>query len=197
MLELGNWEISISNSKISHFPNSKISSLLDKFKHITTFVFDVDGVLTDGTLLVLPGGVMARSMNIKDGYALQLAVKKGYRVLVISGGNSPEVKERLAKLGITDTWMQVTDKAATLTAFMEENNIDRSEVLYMGDDIPDLTVMQLVGLPCCPQDAVQEIKAVSLYISHLDGGKGCVRDMIEKVMKLRGDWSEDTTVKAQ
>lgn len=171
--------------------------MLEKFKHITTFVFDVDGVLTDGTVLVLPGGLMARSMNIKDGYALQLAVKKGYNVLVISGGNSEEVKERLAKLGVTHTWMQVSDKAATLQQFMQEKGINRSEVLYMGDDIPDLTVMQLAGLPCCPQDAVQEIKERSLYISHIPGGKGCARDVIEKVMKLRGNWSEDTTVKSQ
>lgn len=171
--------------------------MLEKFRSITTFVFDVDGVLTDGAVWVLPDGLMARSMNIKDGYALQLAVKKGYRVLVISGGNSAEVKDRLAKLGVTHTWMQVSDKAATLQEFMQSEGIDASHVLYMGDDIPDLTVMQLAGLPCCPQDAVQEIKEISVYISHLPGGKGCARDVIEKVMKLRGDWSEDTTVKAQ
>lgn len=171
--------------------------MLDQFKHITTFVFDVDGVLTDGSVLVLAGGLMARSMNIKDGYALQLAVKKGYRVLVISGGNSAEVKDRLARLGVTHTWMQVSDKAAILKTFMREERIGQEEVLYMGDDIPDLTVMQLAGLPCCPQDAAQEIKDISVYISHLPGGKGCARDVIEKVMKLRGDWSDDTTVKAQ
>jgi 3-deoxy-D-manno-octulosonate 8-phosphate phosphatase (KDO 8-P phosphatase) len=171
--------------------------LLEKFKHITTFVFDVDGVLTDGTVLVLPDGLMARNMNIKDGYALQLAVKKGYNVLVISGGTSSEVKERLAKLGVTHTWMQVSDKAATLQAFMTKEGIDTTEVLYMGDDIPDLSVMRLAGLPCCPQDAVQEIREIALYISHIPGGKGCARDVIEKVMKLRGDWSEDTTVKSQ
>ncbi len=171
--------------------------MLEQFKNITTFVFDVDGVLTDGSLLVLPGGVMARRMNIKDGYALQLAVKKGYRVLVISGGNSEEVVDRLAKLGVTDTWMQVTDKAATLRAFMDKETILRDAVLFMGDDIPDLPVMQLAGVACCPADAVQEIKAISLYISHLDGGRGCARDVIEKVMKLRGDWSEDSTVRAQ
>jgi 3-deoxy-D-manno-octulosonate 8-phosphate phosphatase (KDO 8-P phosphatase) len=175
----------------------KPTPMLEKFKHITTFVFDVDGVLTDGTVLVLPDGLMARGMNIKDGYALQLAVKKGYRVLVISGGNSPEVKDRLAKLGVTDTWMQVNDKAATLQEYMNKEGIGTAEVLFMGDDIPDLSVMQHVGLPCCPQDAVQEIKEISLYISHLSGGKGCARDVIEKVMKLRGDWSEDTTVKSQ
>jgi 3-deoxy-D-manno-octulosonate 8-phosphate phosphatase (KDO 8-P phosphatase) len=171
--------------------------MLEKFKHITTFVFDVDGVLTDGTVLVLPNGLMARSMNIKDGYALQLAVKKGYNVLVISGGTSAEVEERLAKLGVIHTWMQVSDKAATLQEFMNTKGIGKTEVLYMGDDIPDLSVMQLAGLPCCPQDAVQEVKEISTYISHIAGGKGCARDVIEKVMKLRGNWSEDTTVKSQ
>lgn len=171
--------------------------MLDKFKHITTLVFDVDGVLTDGNLLVLPDGVMARTMNIKDGYALQLAVKRGYRVLVISGGNSPEVKERLRKLGVTDVWMQVTDKTAILSQYLQDNGIPKESVLYMGDDIPDWQVMQLAGLPCCPSDAVREIKTISVYISPFSGGAGCVRDVIEKVMKLRHDWGEDTTVRAQ
>lgn len=171
--------------------------MLHKFKHITTFVFDVDGVLTDGNLLVLPGGVMARSMNIKDGYALQLAVKNGYRVLVISGGNSPEVKDRLEKLGVTNVWMQVSDKPAVLKEYMQQHGLAAEAVLYMGDDIPDLQAIQLAGLPCCPADAVQEIKEKSVYISHLTGGTGCVRDVIEKVMKLRGDWGEDSSVSAQ
>lgn len=171
--------------------------MLHKFKHITTFVFDVDGVLTDGNLLVLPGGVMARSMNIKDGYALQLAVKKGYNVLVISGGNSPEVKDRLEKLGVTNVWMQVSDKPAVLEEYMQQHQLAAEAVLYMGDDIPDLQVIQLAGLPCCPADAVQEIKEKSVYISHLTGGAGCVRDVIEKVMKLRGDWGVDSSVSAQ
>ncbi|HEY1020259.1 MAG TPA: HAD hydrolase-like protein [Sediminibacterium sp.] len=171
--------------------------MLHKFKHITTFVFDVDGVLTDGNLLVLPGGVMARTMNIKDGYALQLAVKKGYHVLVISGGNSPEVKDRLEKLGVTHVWMQVSDKPAVLKEYMQQHQLAAETVLYMGDDIPDLQVIQLAGLPCCPADAVQEIKEKSVYISHLTGGTGCVRDVIEKVMKLRGDWGEDSSVRAQ
>jgi 3-deoxy-D-manno-octulosonate 8-phosphate phosphatase (KDO 8-P phosphatase) len=171
--------------------------LLSQFKLITTLVFDVDGVLTDGTLLILPDGLMARGMNIRDGYALQLAIKKGYRVWVISGGNSPEVKDRLFKLGVKETWMQVTDKAGLLRELMQKEGIDKEQVLYMGDDIPDLQVMQLAGLPCCPVDAVEEIKAVSVYISHIAGGKGCAREVIEKVMKLRGDWSDDTTVRAQ
>jgi 3-deoxy-D-manno-octulosonate 8-phosphate phosphatase (KDO 8-P phosphatase) len=171
--------------------------MLPLFKQITTFVFDVDGVLTDGSLLVLPGGIMARSMNIKDGYALQLAVKKGYRVLVISGGNSPEVMDRLNKLGVKDVWMQVSDKKAVLSEYMSAHGITKEQVLYMGDDIPDHTVMQTAGLPCCPNDAAQEIKEISIYISHLTGGKGCARDVIEKTLKLRGHWSEDTSIKAR
>ena len=171
--------------------------MLEKFKHITTFVFDVDGVLTDGSLLVLPNGVMARKMNIKDGYALQLAIKRGYQVVIISGGNSVEVKERLLKLGVTEVWMQVENKSAVLSEYIKKNNLSADSVLYMGDDIPDLQVMQLAGLPCCPLDAVQEIKEKSVYISHIKGGDGCARDVIEKVMKLKGDWSEDISVKSQ
>lgn len=171
--------------------------MLDKFKHITAFVFDVDGVLTDGTLLVLPAGVMARRMNIKDGYALQLAVKRGYAVMVISGGNSPEVKERLEKLGITQVWMQVTDKTSLLQQVMKKQGLDKNAVLYMGDDLPDLSVMQTAGLACCPADAARDIKEIAHYISPLKGGEGCVRDVIEKVMRLRGNWGEDDTVRAQ
>ncbi len=171
--------------------------MLEAFRYISTFVFDVDGVMTDGTLLVLPDGIMARRMNIKDGYALQLAIKKGYRVLVISGGDAPEVKDRLSKLGVTDVWMKTYHKKQVLTEYLEKNAITREEVLYMGDDIPDLDVIQLAGLPCCPSDAVQEIKDKSVYISHIGGGAGCVRDVIEKVMKLRGDWNEDTSVRSR
>jgi 3-deoxy-D-manno-octulosonate 8-phosphate phosphatase (KDO 8-P phosphatase) len=172
-------------------------NVLELFKKITTFVFDVDGVLTDGSLLVMPNGLMARRMNIKDGYALQLAVKRGYNVIVISGGNSPEVKERLNKLGVANVWMQVEDKKNILQNFMQENNLQQSEVLFMGDDIPDLDAMNFVGLPCCPSDGAVEIKAISKYISPLQGGVGCVREVIEKVMKLRGDWKPDTHVKSQ
>jgi len=171
--------------------------LLETFKYITCFVFDVDGVLTDGNLLVLPNGVMARTMNIKDGYALQLAVKKGYQVVIISGGNSPEVQNRLEKLGIKEVWMQVENKQAVLEKFMINHQLSKTALLYMGDDIPDLKVMPMAGLPCCPADAVQEIKEMATYISPLKGGGGCVRDVIEKVMKLRGDWGEDTAVRAQ
>lgn len=136
-------------------------------------------------------------MNIKDGYALQLAVKRGYRVVIISGGHSAEVKERLLKLGITEVWMQVENKAVVLTDLMKKEDLSRNSVLFMGDDIPDLEVMQVAGLACCPADAVREIKEVSQYISHLKGGEGCARDVIEKVLKLRGHWGDDTSVRSQ
>ncbi len=169
-------------------------NLLELFKPITTLVFDVDGVLTDGRLTLLPGGVMARTMNVKDGYALQLAVKRGYKVVIISGGASVEVIDRLNKLGIKDVYMQVTDKITVLQNFLAENNISWQEVMYMGDDIPDLEVMEKAALACCPSDAVPEIKEVSAYISPQAGGYGCGRDVIEKVLKIRGHWKEDTHI---
>ncbi len=168
-----------------------------RFSTISCFVFDMDGVLTDGSLLVLPNGVMARKMNIKDGFALQLAIKKGYQVMVVSGGNSPEAKDRLMKLGVTDVWMEVKDKVSLLNKLLQDKKILPAQVLYMGDDIPDLGVMQMVGLPVCPADAVQDIKSISQYISHLKGGEGCVRDVIERVMKLRGDWDLHTDISAR
>jgi len=162
--------------------------MLNKFTKIRLFVFDIDGVLTDGNLLILPDGQWARTMNIKDGYALQLAVKKGYRILVISGGDAVPVKQRLQKLGITDIFLPVQNKPEILQQYLQDYQIPREAVLYMGDDIPDLAAMQLAGLPCCPLDAATEIKQSSLYISPLAGGKGCVRDVIEKVLKLNGHW---------
>jgi 3-deoxy-D-manno-octulosonate 8-phosphate phosphatase (KDO 8-P phosphatase) len=169
-------------------------SVLQKFKSIKTFVFDVDGVLTDGSLLILNDGQQARVMNIKDGYALQLAIKKGYRIAVISGGTSEAVKVRLDKLGVKDCFLNVGNKRARLLEYAAQHQLNPDEILFMGDDIPDLIPMQLTGLPCCPADAVAEIKQISLYISPVDGGKGCARDVIEKVLKLNGHWDLDTAV---
>ncbi len=171
--------------------------MLQQLKNINTFVLDVDGVLTDGTLLVMPNGVLVRRMNIKDGYALQLAIKKGYQVWVISGGNSEEIILRLQKLGVNEVHMQVADKAAVFQQLLKKYQVNPSACLYMGDDIPDLSVMKLVGLPTCPSNAVQSILEVSKFISTLKGGEGCVREIIEKVMQLKGDWNEDLTVRAQ
>ncbi len=140
---------------------------------------------------------MARKMNVKDGYALQLAVKRGYNVIIISGGASPEVTERLLKLGVKEVFMKVVDKVSVLNNYLFTNNISWEETLYMGDDIPDLHVMQKCGLACCPKDAVAEIKEISGYISPLNGGFGCGRDVIEKVLKIRGDWKDDTHIPSQ
>jgi 3-deoxy-D-manno-octulosonate 8-phosphate phosphatase (KDO 8-P phosphatase) len=169
-------------------------TLLERFKAVTTFVFDVDGVLTDGTLTILPGGIMARKMNVKDGYALQLAIKKGYDIVVISGGASEEVADRLNKLGVSDVFMKVTDKANVLESYLQKKGLRWDEVLFMGDDIPDLLAMKKVGIACCPADAVQEIKEISAYISPLPGGSGCGRDVIEKVLKMRRNWNEDSHI---
>lgn len=166
-------------------------NVLSLFKPITTFVLDVDGVLTDGTLQLLPGGEMSRKMNIKDGYAMQLAVKKGYRVVIISGGRSESVVSRLQGLGIKDIYTGITDKKEQLQDYVFEHDLRWDEILYMGDDIPDYRVMQLVSLPVCPADAVAEIKSISRYISAQPGGHGCVRDVMEKVLKLNGHWLMD------
>ena len=169
-------------------------SLLDRFKSITTFVLDVDGVLTDGTVYVFENGEQVRRMSIRDGFALQLAVKKGYRVLVISGGNSPAVVLRLKKLGITDIFMNVLDKRSAIVQYMNDHHLVREKVLFMGDDIPDYIAMKQAGLACAPSDAAQEIKSVAAYITEARGGKGCVREVIEKVLKLNGHWELETEV---
>jgi len=163
-------------------------NILEGFKKITTFIFDVDGVLTDGTVLVLDNGLEARTMNIKDGFALQMAVKNGYRVLIVSGGNSPQVSTRLARLGIKDVHMSVADKRTFLTDYIAENKLSREQLLFMADDLPDLPAMSIVGMPCCPSDAVAEVKEAVLYISPMKGGEACVRDVIEKVLKLNDHW---------
>lgn len=171
--------------------------MLNQFKDITCFVFDVDGVLTDGSVLLLDDGQMARSMNIKDGYALQLAVKKGYHVAVISGAGSASVKMRLEKLGVKDVFQQVENKLTQLETYLRQHDIRWQQVLFMGDDIPDYTVMKKAGLSSCPADAVPEIKQISNYISPFNGGKGCVRDVIEKVLKLNEDWSVDPEIRSR
>lgn len=169
-------------------------NLLEQFKQIKTFVFDVDGVLTDGSVWVMEDKQMVRRMNIKDGYALQLAIKQGYRIVVISGGSSEAVKVRLERLGITDIYMSVHDKKKVLTDYATQHSLRLNEVLFMGDDIPDYIAMQMTGMPCAPANAAPEIKQISKYISTIDGGYGCVRDVIEKVLKLNNHWPLDTEI---
>ena len=168
-------------------------NILELFTPIKTFVFDIDGVLATNLILVMQND-MVRNMNTRDGYGLQLAIKKGYRVVIISGGKSELVRLRLNGLGITDVFLGIHNKKETLLEYVQKYELKWAEILYMGDDIPDLSPMQLVGLPCCPADAVNEIKNISPYISPLNGGYGCGRDVIEKVLKLNGHWDLDTTV---
>lgn len=161
---------------------------LQQLHDIKAFIFDVDGVLTDGTVHVTESGEQLRQFNIKDGYALQLAIKRGYLISIISGGRSNGVALRLRGLGIQDIHLGAESKIDIYNNFLAVNDLKSKEVIYMGDDIPDLPVMKLVGLAVCPIDAVEEIKAVSKYISPISGGKGCVRDIIEKVLKIQNKW---------
>ncbi|MDP5232090.1 MAG: HAD-IIIA family hydrolase [Cellulophaga sp.] len=163
-------------------------SYKEYLQNITTFIFDVDGVFTDGSLLITSTGEMLRKMNVKDGYALKTALTKGYNVCIISGGTNEGVRERLSALGVADIYLGAHQKEKPFQEFLQTKQIKPEEVLYMGDDLPDIPVMKLVGLATCPQDAVQEVKAISNYISHKNGGEGCVRDVIEQVLKVRSDW---------
>ncbi|MDD2986566.1 HAD family hydrolase [Flavobacterium sp.] len=156
--------------------------------HIDTFVLDVDGVLTDSSVHISPTGEMLRIMNIRDGFAMKAAIESGYRVCIISGGSNEGVRIRLRNLGLTDIYLGSSDKVETFKEYCEIYQINPENVLYMGDDIPDYHIMQLVGLPTCPQDASPEIKAISNYVSHKNGGKGAVREVIEQVMKVQGKW---------
>jgi len=162
---------------------------------ITTFVFDVDGVLTDGTVTIFPNGELVRKMHVKDGYALKTAIDMGYRICIISGGTNTAVKSRLRGLGITDIYLGAHNKLEPLNEFLDIYDIKTENVLYMGDDIPDYPVMQLVGLATCPKDAAPEIQQISNYISQKKGGNGCVRDVIEQVLKVQDKWDDQFDAK--
>ena len=157
---------------------------------INTFIFDVDGVLTNGIITITTNGELIRNMSIKDGYALKTAVNAGYNVCIISGGSNEGVRTRLEGLGITDIYLGTHTKTIQLEDYFTKNIINPENVLYMGDDIPDFPVMKIVGLPCCPKDAVPEIQDISKYISQKKGGNGCVRDVIEQVLKVQGKWMQ-------
>ena len=162
---------------------------------IDTFIFDIDGVLTDGSIHIAGSGELLRNMFIRDGYAMKAAVENGYNVCIISGGSNDGVRTRLKNLGINDIHLGVSDKVEILKKYTDINNIKTERILYMGDDIPDYWIMQEVGLPTCPQDAVPEIKKISKYISHINGGRGAVRDVIEQVMKVQNKWFEHFNAK--
>jgi len=166
------------------------SSYKEKLKEITTFIFDVDGVFTDGSLVLVPGE-MARVMNVKDGFAVQLAVKLGLRLAIITGGSSEIVKERLQGLGIKEVYLRCHDKMEVFNKYLSDHDLTPDEVCYMGDDIPDYHVMKTAGLSVAPNDACEEIKSISHYVSDKKGGKGCVRDILEQAMKVKGLWMAD------
>jgi len=161
------------------------------FSKITTFIFDVDGVLTDGTVQSFANGEHARTFYIKDGYAMEKAIQNGYHLIIISGGFEKGVESRLKFLGVKDIFLGVKDKLELFNNYKKEKNIDESQILYMGDDIPDYKMLKLVGLPTCPNDAANDIKEICQYISPFDGGRGAARDVIEKVMKSQGKWLKE------
>ncbi|MFN2262360.1 MAG: KdsC family phosphatase [Psychroflexus sp.] len=165
--------------------NKNYKELLNQ---ITTFVFDVDGVMTDGALQISTSGDLLRTMNVKDGFAIKHALNQAYEIAIISGGKNEAVRTRLRDLGVTNIHLGIDDKVACLDEFFDVYDINPEHVAYMGDDIPDLYPMRLIGLPTCPQDAVPEVKAAVAYVSHRNGGKGCVRDLLEQVMKAQGKW---------
>lgn len=157
-------------------------------KNITTFVFDVDGVFTNTQVLVTNEGELLRSVNMKDGFVLKTAIDNGYNVCIITGGNNQGIKKRFEGLGVSDIFMLRHQKLETFLQYQQSKGLKTEEILYMGDDLPDIPPMKHSGLATCPQDAVPEVKAISDYISHVNGGEGCVRDVITQVLKARGDW---------
>lgn len=170
--------------------------ILSKFKKIRCIVLDVDGVLTDGTILVTESGEFLRSFNVKDGYAIQLAVKRGLKVFVISGGQSEGVLERMKRLGVDQIHLGISNKLSLLQKISSSEGLKPDEILFVGDDIPDLESMRWCGVSVCPADAAEDIKKISSFISPFKGGKGVVRDIIEKILKLQDNWVADKYVKS-
>ena len=157
-------------------------------KEITTFILDVDGVLTNGKILVTSKGKMLREMNTKDGFIIKYALDKGFKIFIISGGTNKGVKERLKDLGIEEIFLGEHTKKDTYDKLIRKYNLKKNEIVYMGDDIPDIPVMKKIGVPCCPNDAVPDVKQISIYISKKNGGQGCVRDIIEQTLRVQNKW---------
>lgn len=158
---------------------------------VKAFAFDVDGVFTNGAVMLHPGGEFIRMMNIKDGFAVQHAVKMGYPIAIISGGTSGMVRKRFKSLGVKDIYMKSANKIEAFDTFLAKYQLQPADILYMGDDLPDYEVMKKSGFPACPADAAEEIRQLSFYTSHRNGGEGCVRDVIEQVLRLHGKWMND------
>ena len=159
-----------------------------KLTRVKTLLFDVDGVLTNGQVFLMESGEVLRNLNSKDGFALRLAAKKGYRIAVITAGSSQMVKKTLESFGVQDVFLSQHDKLQCYKDYINEHNLNEEEILYMGDDLPDYEVMQRVGLATCPNNSAHEIKEICIYISSKNGGEGCVRDIIEQVMRSQGTW---------
>lgn len=168
-----------------------MTNFKEELSRVKAFVFDIDGVLSLQTINLNSFGVPNRTVNLRDGYAMQLAVKKGYKVGVISGSNSKEYVKRLKLLGVKNIYLNSRSKILHFNDFLKKNNLDRNDVLFMGDDIPDFEVMKAAGVPVCPADADSEIKQVALYISDKKGGEGCVRDVVEQVLRLHNKWMDN------
>ena len=166
-----------------------VGNVLAHFKNIHTIILDVDGVLTNGELLITEKGELLRKLNVKDGYAMKKALIEKINLFIITGGSSLGTIDRLKALGIKNIIYGSSNKLKDYEAMLDEKpDLNEDGILYMGDDIPDIEVMKRVGLPCCPSDAVPEVKEISHYISPYKGGEGCVRDVIEKILKLNGRW---------
>ena len=165
-----------------------MSELKELLSEVTTFIFDYDGVMTDGTVYMDSNGDPLRTSNVKDGYAIQLASKLGYHLAVISGAVVTNITKRLNMLGVEDVFTGVPDKVLKLEEYMRQYQLTPNQVVFMGDDIPDIKVMRKVGVPVCPADAADEVKQASVYVSHCTGGRGCVRDVIEQTLKAQGKW---------
>jgi 3-deoxy-D-manno-octulosonate 8-phosphate phosphatase (KDO 8-P phosphatase) len=158
---------------------------------VKAFAFDVDGVLSWQVIPLHPSGEPMRTANIKDGFAMQLAVKLGYPVAIITGGKTESVRQRYLNLGVPDVYMGSSEKINQFNEWIAKHDLKPENILYMGDDLPDYPVMKEVGVPVCPADAVEEIKSLCKYISHAKGGEGCVRDVMEQVLRAQGKWGTD------
>ena len=157
-------------------------------KHIKAIIFDVDGVLSAETITLASNGEPLRTVNIKDGYAIQLAVKMGLRVVILTGGNTEAVRLRYQRLGVEDIYMGCSVKVKTYDEFLRKYELTDADVMYMGDDIPDIEIMRRVGCPVCPKDACADVRDISLYISPYSGGYGCGRDVIEQTLRAQDKW---------
>ena len=190
------WKASLalrSGGKSEMKPND-MSNYKIKLPKVTTFIFDFDGVMSDGHVWLFSEQDQIRCTNVKDGYALHQAVKKGYHVAVISGGKGESMKTRMRFLGVEDVFTEVSYKKDKFMEYLRQKGLCAEEVLYMGDDIPDYEVMKLAGVSACPADAAVEIQEIADYVSLRKGGEGCVRDVIEQVMRVRGDWFDEASL---